>query len=115
MGIAENGAIGQYFALLGIKVAYTWIGVVVALTLMFMSGLQIFNAHPELYNGKQSGFEFDNSVLSMRAMQAADGKVDGYTTIFGQSYRTTGIFGMSGPPDNPSYRGFPAWATLPGA
>jgi sulfate transport system permease protein len=31
---AENGAIGQYFALLGIKVAYTWIGVVVALTLI---------------------------------------------------------------------------------
>jgi len=78
-----------------------------------LSGLQIFNAHPELYIGKQSGFEFDNSVLSMRAMQAADGTVDGYTTIFGRSYKTTGVFGMSGPADNPSYRGFPAWATLP--
>jgi sulfate transport system permease protein len=31
---AENGAIGQYLAPLGIKVAYTWIGVVVALTLI---------------------------------------------------------------------------------
>lgn len=31
---AENGAIGQYLAVLGIKVAYTWIGVVVALTLI---------------------------------------------------------------------------------
>jgi len=89
---------------------WTW---AIALFFLLLSGLQIFNAHPELYIGKQSGFEFDNSVLSMRAMQAADGKVDGYTTIFGQSYRTTGIFGMSGPPDNPSYRGFPAWATLP--
>lgn len=89
---------------------WTW---AIALFFLLLSGLQIFNAHPELYIGKQSGFEFDNSVLSMRAMRAADGKVDGYTTIFGQSYRTTGIFGMSGPPDNPSYRGFPAWATLP--
>ena len=31
---AENGPIGQYLAPLGIKVAYTWIGVVVALTLI---------------------------------------------------------------------------------
>lgn len=31
---AENGAIGQYLAPLGIKVAYTWIGIVVALTLI---------------------------------------------------------------------------------
>ncbi len=89
---------------------WTW---AVALFFLLLSGLQIFNAHPELYIGKQSGFEFDNSVLSMRAMQTADGKVDGYTTIFGQSYKTTGVFGMSGPADNPSYRGFPAWATLP--
>lgn len=89
---------------------WTW---AIALFFLLLSGLQIFNAHPELYIGKQSGFEFDNSVLSMRAMQTADGKVDGYTTIFGQSYKTTGVFGMSGPEDNPSYRGFPAWATLP--
>ena len=31
---AQNGAIGQYLEPLGIKVAYTWIGVVVALTLI---------------------------------------------------------------------------------
>jgi len=31
---AENGAIGQWLAPLGIKVAYTWIGVTVALTLI---------------------------------------------------------------------------------
>ena len=31
---AENGWIGQYLAPFGIKVAYTWIGVVVALTLI---------------------------------------------------------------------------------
>lgn len=31
---AENGWLGQYLAPLGIKVAYTWIGIVVALTLI---------------------------------------------------------------------------------
>ena len=31
---AENGIVGQYLAALGIRVAYTWIGVVVALTLI---------------------------------------------------------------------------------
>jgi len=31
---AENGALGQYLVPLGIKVAYTWIGIVVALTLI---------------------------------------------------------------------------------
>jgi sulfate/thiosulfate transport system permease protein len=33
---AANGWIGQYFALAGIKIAYTWIGVTIALTLIGM-------------------------------------------------------------------------------
>lgn len=89
---------------------WTW---AIALFFLLLSGLQIFNAHPELYIGKQSGFEFENSVLSMRALQAADGTVGGYTTVLGHSFNTTGVLGVSGPADNPSYRGFPAWATLP--
>ncbi|WP_426236203.1 cytochrome b/b6 domain-containing protein [Pararhizobium sp. DWP1-1-3] len=89
---------------------WTW---AIALFFLLLSGLQIFNAHPQLYIGNQSGFEFENSVLSMRAMQAADGTVGGYTTVLGRSFDTTGVFGMSGPADNPAYRGFPAWATLP--
>ncbi|HTO33467.1 MAG TPA: cytochrome b/b6 domain-containing protein [Pararhizobium sp.] len=89
---------------------WTW---AIALFFLLLSGLQIFNAHPTLYIGKQSGFEFDNSVLSMRPMRNADGSVDGYTTVLGQRFKTTGLFGMSGSAENPSYRGFPAWATLP--
>lgn len=89
---------------------WTW---AIALFFLLLSGLQIFNAHPELYIGKQSGFEFDNTVLSMHAARADDGTVDGYTTVFGRSFKTTGVFGMSGPEENPSYRGFPSWATLP--
>ncbi|WP_299918930.1 cytochrome b/b6 domain-containing protein [uncultured Roseobacter sp.] len=38
-----------------------------ALSMFFLlgSGLQIFNAHPTLYLGDQSGFDFDNTVLSL--------------------------------------------------
>ena len=39
----------------------------VCLFFLLLSGLQIFNAHPTLYIGKQSGFEFDNAVLKMYA------------------------------------------------
>ena len=43
-----------------------WINVV-ALTVLFMSGLNIFNAHPALYLGEESGFEYDNAVLALAA------------------------------------------------
>ena len=94
---------------------WTW---AIALFFLLLSGLQIFNAHPELYIGNQSGFEFENSVLSMRAMQAADGTVAGYTTVLGRSFDTTGVFGMSGPADNPSsswLSGLGDAAILPGS
>ena len=44
-----------------------------ALSLFFLllSGLQIFNAHPALYIGKQSGFAFSNDVLVIGAENSA--------------------------------------------
>ena len=85
----------------------------VALFFLLLSGLQIFNAHPTLYIGTQSGFAFDNSVLKMDAIYGPDGQPQGRTTIFGHSFDTSGVFGMSGPAERPAYRGFPAWATVP--
>ncbi|WP_083637297.1 cytochrome b/b6 domain-containing protein [Pararhizobium arenae] len=85
----------------------------VALFFLLLSGLQIFNAHPTLYIGEQSGFEFKNDIFSIRAMQDAQGRVEGVTTIFGAGFDTTGVLGVSGPDTAPSYRAFPAWATLP--
>jgi len=35
----------------------------ICLFFLLLSGLQIFNAHPALYLGHQSGFEFDNALL----------------------------------------------------
>lgn len=89
---------------------WTW---AIALFFLLLSGLQIFNAHPSLYIGKQSGFAFDNSVLKMDAIYGPDGQPQGRTIVFGHSFDTSGIFGMSGPADRPAYRGFPAWATVP--
>jgi thiosulfate reductase cytochrome b subunit len=41
-----------------------------AISLFFLvaSGLQIFNAHPALYIGHESGFEYDNAIFSTDAM-----------------------------------------------
>lgn len=85
-----------------------------ALSLFFLllSGLQIFNAHPALYIGKQSGFGFSNDVLVIGAENSATGPV-GYTTVLGNRFNTTGVLGLSGSAANPSARAFPAWATIP--
>jgi thiosulfate reductase cytochrome b subunit len=84
----------------------------IALFFLLLSGLQIFNAHPALYIGDQSGFAFDNAVLTMSAENTPDGPV-GYTTLFGRRFDTTGILGLSWDGAQPVGRGFPSWATIP--
>lgn len=88
-----------------------WIWVV-ALFFLLLSGLQIWNAHPALYIGQQSGFAFDNAVLVIGAENTPDG-VRGFTTVFGQKFDTTGVLGVSEHRGRPNYVGFPAWATIP--
>jgi thiosulfate reductase cytochrome b subunit len=86
----------------------------VCLFFLLLSGLQIFDAHPALYVGQQSGFGsgFDNVVLSIEAVDTPDGP-RGRTTILGHRFDTTGVLGLSGPADDPSFRGFPAALTIP--
>ena len=84
----------------------------IALFFLLLSGLQIFNAHPALYIGQESGFGYDNAVLRMQAENTPEGP-RGYTTIFGQKFDTTGLLAMSGGEGRPQYRGFPDWATIP--
>jgi thiosulfate reductase cytochrome b subunit len=81
------------------------------LIVLFMSGLQIFNAHPALYWGKTS--DFDHPLLSMTAEEGANG-IKGVTTIGDRAFNTTGLFGASESEGMVTARGFPAWATLPG-
>lgn len=84
----------------------------VALFFLLLSGLQIFNAHPALYVGDQSGFGFDNEVLALRGEDTPQGTV-GYTRILGMRFDTTGVLGASTYNDRTVRRGFPSWATIP--
>ena len=67
----------------------------ISLFFLLLTGLQIFNAHPTLYIGKQSGFGFNNEVLAMRGENTPEGPV-GYVRVFGARFDTTGVFGVSG-------------------
>jgi thiosulfate reductase cytochrome b subunit len=84
-----------------------WINVL-ALTLLLLSGLQIFNAHGALYWGAKS--RFDQPWLSIHAV-ARGGALAGVTQVGPAKFDTTGVLGVSGPGER---RAFPAWATMPG-
>jgi len=89
-----------------------WINVL-CLTILLMSGLQIFNAHPALYWGNLSNFP--HPILAMTAVQPEGGTQRGVTTVFGHGFDTTGLLGLSRDSNGGVWeRGFPAWATLPG-
>lgn len=82
-----------------------------SLFFLLLSGLQIFNAHPALYVGDQSGFGFDNSVFRIGAENTPEGPI-GFTVLFGHKFETTGWLGLFGG-ERLQVRGFPAWATIP--
>ena len=86
-----------------------WINVI-CFTLLLMSGLQIFNAHPALYVGERS--DFDHPAVSIQAHLSATGLV-GQTMIFGHSFDTTGVLGVSNEGGQVSSRAFPSSVTIP--
>ena len=76
----------------------------VALFFLLLSGLQIFNAHPVLYIGDQSGFQFENSVLRMSAVRDGETlKIDAALSAEGARFdlldamETAGPFGAGHP------------------
>ena len=88
-----------------------WINVV-CLTVLLMSGLNIFNAHPALYWGQESTFA--EPWISFGARNTPTGPI-GYTRIAGHEFDTTGVLGLStAPGSEPMARAFPWWATIPG-
>lgn len=90
-----------------------WINVI-ALTILLMSGLNIFNAHPALYWGKSS-YNGKPPIVEMRGEENADGETVGVTKIFGHAFDTTGFLGASSNSQGDVVaRGFPSWLTIPG-
>ena len=95
----------------GVVRATHWINVI-ALLVLLMSGLQIFNAHPALYLGQKS--VFDDPIMAMKPTRQGD-EVRGVTTLFGWQFDTTGVLGLASTPDGGlQVRGFPWEVTLPG-
>ncbi|MGH8182807.1 MAG: cytochrome b/b6 domain-containing protein, partial [Rhodanobacteraceae bacterium] len=88
-----------------------WINAI-CLLILLGSGLQIFNAHPALYWGQRS--HFAHPWLMLGATQTRDGQLHGVTQIGAHSFDTTGWFGVSKMDGQPTVRGFPSWATIPG-
>jgi thiosulfate reductase cytochrome b subunit len=90
-----------------------WVNVV-ALTILLMSGLSIFNAHPRLYWGKSS-YTGRPPILEMVPKQVSDTQVIGVTRVFGREFDTTGVFGVSRNAGSGQIaaRGFPSWMTIP--
>ena len=87
-----------------------WISAL-ALMILFMSGLQIFNAHPYLYWGNTS--EPEKAFFSIGAAQD-DGDARGYVELYGRQVDTTGFLGVQQGVFGPLARAFPSWLTVPG-
>jgi thiosulfate reductase cytochrome b subunit len=89
-----------------------WINVI-ALSVLFMSGLQIFNAYPVLHFGKSS-YDGTPHVLEIGVKEHAE-TVIGVTRVFGHEFDTTGYLGLVyGPSGEPVASAFPPWMMLPG-
>jgi len=88
-----------------------WINVV-CLCVLFMSGLNIFNAHPALNWGKSS-YDGSPPLLEIGAKMAGT-RIVGVTRIGGREFETTGYLGAFPMADGDiDTRGFPSWITVP--
>lgn len=87
-----------------------WLNVV-CLSVLLLSGLQIFNAHPELYWGHY-GADGDPSVLTIGSSGQGE-DMRGFVRIAGVEVPTTGVLGVSTFEGDPTPRAFPVWVTIP--
>lgn len=84
-----------------------WANALVA-TILLMSGLMIFNAHPQLYWG-EFGSREDYAWL-----QIDDTRSTGFVRVGNARVETTGVLGLSlDTNDNVRRVAFPGWATIP--
>ena len=87
---------------------------VISLTVLLMSGLMIFNAHPSLDWGKASATNEHSSFLNISSRPAPNGQLTGVTRIMGYEFNTTGLLGASTSAEGrPNDVAFPYWMTIP--
>lgn len=95
-----------------VRIAH-WLNAICFIVLLG-SGLNIFNAHANLYWGKIS--TFDEPVFSLSAKRDTEAKLQGYTQVGTLQFETTGVLGVSNNQMGaPIAVGFPAWSTIPSA
>lgn len=88
-----------------------WVNVICFIILL-MSGLNIFNSNSMLFWGKSS-YNGTEPLLKIKAEQSEQGNLIGVTTIFGHSFNTTGLLGISKVDGVVTQRAFPSWLTIP--
>lgn len=90
-----------------------WINVL-ALAILFMSGLMIFNAHPSLYWGKSS-YTMDPPVLEIGIANPEESPPEwrGMLRVGNTVFDTTGFLGLSKRDGQLNPVAFPAWLTIP--
>lgn len=108
MSMAETGKVLVYRHA-GVTRLTHWINVL-ALTILLMSGLNIFGAHPALYWGQKAIFAHPWLVIT--AVPKA-GHLIGITHIGSVTFDTTGVLGLSGKAGDQVQVAFPSWATIP--
>lgn len=90
-----------------------WINAL-CLSILFLSGLGIFNAHPALYWG-HSSYSAHPAVLQITAQDTPAGP-RGVVRVAGHAFDTTGVLGVSRRADGSNnLHAFPSWLTIPGS
>ena len=84
-----------------------------SLVILFMSGLQIFNAHPSLNFGDATQWDAKATGPDRMVLNIDNDGDKGVTQVLGHAFNTTGVLGVSNTSDGPAARGFPGWLTLP--
>ena len=87
-----------------------WLNVL-CLSVLLLSGLQIFNAYPRLHWG-QYGMDSDPAFLVV-GTSGNHGTPHGFIKIGSVSVPTTGVLGLSKVEGNWAPRAFPTWLTFP--
>jgi thiosulfate reductase cytochrome b subunit len=84
-----------------------------AIVILTMSGLQIFNAAPYLDASDKS--DPAHRVLAIDGQDLPGGGERGTTTVFGHTFTTTHVLGYTDDGmGSETQRGFPGWITFPG-
>ncbi len=94
-----------------VRVAH-WVNAV-AIFLLIGSGLNIFNAHPRLYWGRDGTYG-DPALFSVGAAPGGPGGMHGVTQLGPYHLVTTGVLGWSHSGGQWLNRAWPAWLTIPG-